>query len=109
LTLTVGIVVTKLAFPGIPAEKPPQRGPGSPISDYRLSGPYTYENLTIFLIHSPDQSGAKSFVPLQEALEHKAAVVHETSDVNELYVENVSQPEEVLIQAGDIVKGGDQD
>ena len=109
LTLTVGIVVAKLAFPRMPAEKPPESRPGSPSSDYRLSGPYTYENLTIFLIHYPDQAGAKSFVPLQEALEHKAAVVHETSDVNELYVENVSQPEEVLIQAGDIVKGGDQD
>jgi hypothetical protein len=48
-------------------------------------------------------------MPLQEALEQKAAVVHETSNVNELYVENVSQPQEVLIQAGDIVKGGDQD
>lgn len=36
-------------------------------------------------------------------------MVHETNDVNELYIENVSQPEEVLVQAGDIVKGGDQD
>jgi len=107
LTLTVGIVIAKLVLP--PTQRLPPSKPGSPVSDYRLSGPYTYENLTIFLIHYPDQSGAKPFVPLQEALEHKAAVVHETSDVNELYVENVSQPEEVLIQAGDIVKGGDQD
>jgi hypothetical protein len=108
LTLTVGVVVAKLYLPRT-IKHPPDSGPGSPVSAYRLSGPYTYENLTIFLIHSPDQSSVKPFVPLQEALERKAAMVHETSEVNELYIENVSQPEEVLVQAGDIVKGGDQD
>jgi hypothetical protein len=123
LTLTVGIVVAKLAFPRTPRQQPPDSRPGSPGSksgspdsksaspgsDYRLSGPYTHENLTIFLIHSPDLPGVKSFVPLQEALERKAAVVHETNDVNELSIENISQPDDVLVQAGDIVKGGDQD
>lgn len=113
LTLTVGIVVAKLAVPRSPREHPPDSRPGSqsasPVSDYRLSGPYTHENLTIFLIHYPDHPGVKPFLPLQEALERKAAVVHETNDVNELFIENISQPEEVLVQAGDIVKGGDQD
>jgi len=42
-------------------------------------------------------------------MERKAVIVHETSEVNELSIENVSQTEEVLVQAGDIVKGGDQD
>lgn len=112
LTLTVGIVFAKLALPRMKHKQPPNTPdsrPGSPASDYRLSGPYTYENLTIFLVHYPDQPGGKPFLPLQEALERKAAMVHETNDVNELYIENVSQPEEVLVQAGDIVKGGDQD
>ena len=112
LTLTVGIVFAKLALPRMQHKQPPNTPdsrPGSPASGYRLSGPYTYENLTIFLVHSPDQLGGKPFLPLQEALERKAAMVHETNDVNELYIENVSQPEEVLVQAGDIVKGGDQD
>lgn len=109
LTLTVGIVFAKLALPRIQHSQTSDTSPSSPRSAYRLSGPYTYENLTIFLIHSPDLPNVKPFVPLQEALERKAAIVHETSDVNELYIENVSQPEEVLVQAGDIVKGGDQD
>jgi hypothetical protein len=116
LTLTVGIVVAKLALPRTPGEQPPDHRPGSPGSmtgspgsGYRLSGPYTHENLTIFLIHSPDLPGVKSFLPLQEALERKAALVHETNDVNELSIENISHREEVLVQAGDIVKGGDQD
>jgi hypothetical protein len=42
-------------------------------------------------------------------MERKLVIVHETSDVNELAIENVSQSEEVLVQAGDIVKGGQQD
>ncbi len=115
LTLSVGVVVAKL-LPRAPREQPPDSRPGSPGSksgspgsDYRLSGPYTHENLTIFLIHYPDQPDWKPFLPLQEALERKVAIVHETNEVNELYIENISKSEEVLVQAGDIVKGGDQD
>ena len=107
-TFTVGIVVAKLSLPRT-IKDPPDSRPGSPVSDYKLSGPYTYENLTIFLIHGPDQPKGKPFVPLQEAMERKAVIVHETSEVNELSIENVSQIEEVLVQAGDIVKGGQQD
>ena len=39
-------------------------------SNYRLSGPYTHKNLTVFLIHGKDQSN-KTFVTLQEALAQK--------------------------------------
>jgi hypothetical protein len=109
LTFTVGIVVARLSFSRIQEQVPPIGGPGLPISDYQLSGPYKHENLTIFLIHGPDQPNAKPFVPLQEAMERKIVIVDETSQVNELSIENVSQTEEVLVQAGDIVKGGQQD
>jgi hypothetical protein len=97
LTFTVGVVVAKLSFPRIQRQQLPVSSPGSPVSDYKLSGPYTHENLTIFLIHGPDQPNAKPFVPLQEAMERKALIVHETSEVNELSTENVSQTEEVLV------------
>jgi ARG/rhodanese/phosphatase superfamily protein len=80
-----------------------------PASNYSLSGPFNYENLTIFLIHGPDQPNSKLFVPLQEAMERKLVIVHETSDVNELAIENLSKTDEVFVQAGDIVKGGQQD
>jgi hypothetical protein len=76
---------------------------------YKLSGPYTHDNLTIFLVHGPDQLKDKVFLTLQEALEQKKIVVHETASVNELSVENLSPTEEIFIQAGDIVKGGKQD
>ncbi len=45
---------------------------------------------------------------MQEALDQKKVVVHETGSVNELAVEN-SGDVDVFIQAGDIVRGGQQD
>jgi hypothetical protein len=65
--------------------------------------------LTIFLIHGPDKLKDKKFITLQEALEQKKVVVHETSNVNQLTVENLSPNEEIFIQSGEIVKGGKQD
>src|SRR5579864_1410551 len=76
--------------------------------DYRFSGPYTHENLSIFLIHGAKLAPQRSFLTLQEALDQKKVVVYETGDVNQLAIENIS-PEDVYIQSGDIVKGGQQD
>lgn len=75
---------------------------------YRLSGPYTHSNLTIFLIHGANRFEGKTPLTLQEALEQKKVVVYETKSVNELSIENVSN-EDVYVQSGDIVKGGQQD
>src|SRR6267143_5463096 len=85
-----------------------QKQPETKASDYRLSGPYTHKNLSIFLIHSKTTTRTKSFLTLQEALEQKKVVVYETQSVNELAIQNLSS-EEVYVQAGDIVKGGAQD
>src|SRR5919106_1444544 len=76
--------------------------------DYRISGPYTHENLTIFLVHGKDTLTGKKFLTLQEAMERKVVIVHETRDVNELAIENLSSGEEIFVQAGGIVKGGEQ-
>jgi hypothetical protein len=76
--------------------------------NYRLSGPYTHKNLTIFLVHGSDLAGNRTFLTLQEALAQKKVIVYETKDVNELAIRNVSN-QDVYVQAGDIVKGGDQD
>ncbi|MEQ1922898.1 MAG: DUF6569 family protein [Pyrinomonadaceae bacterium] len=75
---------------------------------YRISAPYTYKNLSIFLIHGKDES-KKNMMTLQEAMERKLFKVYETSNVNELEVENLSKEQDVFIQSGDIVKGGKQD
>lgn len=76
-------------------------------SDYRLSGPYTYKNLTVFLVHGKNLTN-KPFLTLQEALAQKKAKVYETKDVNELAIRNLSN-QDIYVQSGDIVRGGDQD
>jgi hypothetical protein len=80
-------------------------------SPYQLSGPFTHKNLTVFLVHGANQSGqanGKTYLTLQEAMRQKKVVVRETGDVNELTIQNRST-QEVFVQAGDIVKGGQQD
>jgi len=85
-----------------------QDSPRSPqISNYRLSGPYKHKNLTVFLIHGKDQT-TKTFLTLQEALAQKKVKVYETRDVNELAIRNLSN-QDIYVQSGDIVRGGDQD
>ena len=76
--------------------------------DYRLSGPYTHNNLTIFLVHGKNMLEGKTFLTLQEAMMQKKVVVYETKSVNELSIQNLSD-EDIYVQSGDIVKGGQQD
>jgi hypothetical protein len=76
-------------------------------SDYRLSGPYTYKNLTVFLVHGKSLTN-KTFLTLQEALAQEKVKVYETKDVNELAIRNLSN-QDIYVQSGDIVRGGDQD
>ena len=76
--------------------------------DYRLEGPFTQGNLTVFLIHGKDRIKGQTFITLQEALVQRKVIVRETRSVNELSIENISR-EEVYVQSGDIVKGGQQD
>src|SRR5262245_22658092 len=74
---------------------------------YRLSDPVVHNNLAIYFVHGKSRSGPVPLT-LKEALAGKVITVHETGQVNELQVENTGS-EEVFIQAGDIVKGGQQD
>jgi hypothetical protein len=80
----------------------------TPLADYTVSGPYTHKNLTIFLLHGAGQSQSPAPLTLQEALKRKLVVVRETGDVNRLTIQNRSN-QDVFVQAGDIVKGGQQD
>ena len=73
----------------------------------QVSGPIVHDNLAIYLVHGPGGGGAVPLT-LQEALAKGAVKVHETGSVNELTVENTGK-DEVYVQAGDIVKGGQQD
>jgi len=75
---------------------------------YRLSGPYVHKNLTVFLVHGSDSVTGHNFLTLQEALAQKKVMVFETKSVNELAIQNLST-QDVYVQAGDIVRGGEQD
>jgi len=110
LTFAVGVAIARFTLPRFRNPAPPVPPKQEiQLSNYRLSGPYQYKNLTIFLVHGPDQPFSGPYTPLQQAMERKVVVVHETSEVNELAIENQSSSEEVFVQAGDIVKGGQQD
>jgi len=76
-------------------------------AELRLSGPYIYNNLYIYLVHGQDRVQTK-YLTLAEALAQHKVVVYETGSVNQLQVENLSA-ENVYIQSGEIVKGGRQD
>jgi hypothetical protein len=110
-----GCIVALESLLAVAADPPPQtaapegKAPKLKSISYTLSGPYTHDNLTIFLFHGQDQLKQTALLTLHEAVAQKKAIVHETGSVNELAVENLSPTEDVLIQAGDIVKGGRQD
>ena len=110
IVFPLGVLIRARVQTGPPAEGPgdPGQDGGNQASDYQLSGPYTHKNLTIFLIHGKNLIQGKTPLTLQEALEQKKVIVYETQDVNELSIENVSG-EDVYVQSGDIVKGGQQD
>jgi hypothetical protein len=76
--------------------------------NYRLEGPFTHGNLSVFLVHGKDKIKGATFITLQEAMVLRKVIVRETRSVNELTIENVSS-DEVYVQSGDIVKGGAQD
>lgn len=100
LTRIIAFVIVALSIGGMASAQ---------TNAYRISSPYTYKNLSIFLIHGKDESKKDNVITLQEAMERKLFRVYETSDVNELEVENISKSLDVFIQSGDIVKGGKQD
>ena len=105
ITLAVTILVARSASSQQSQTKPK---PATPTSNYRLSGPYTHKNLTIFLVHGKEQMPGKTFLTLQEALAQKKVIVYETKDVNELAIRNLSN-QDVYVQSGDVVRGGEQD
>jgi hypothetical protein len=75
--------------------------------DYRLSDPAVHGNLAIYFVHGKSRPGPVPLT-LAEALAKKTIEVREIGQVNELQIENIGG-EEIFIQAGDIVKGGQQD
>ena len=76
--LPVGLFVSAQNTPKPQDDKKPV------LTGYRISGPYTHKNLTVFLVHGKDLLPGRNFLTLQEALAQKKVRVFETKDVNEL-------------------------
>jgi hypothetical protein len=74
--------------------------------EFTLTGPFTHDNLAIYLIHGQDHGSTRSCLTLDDAIQKKAAIVHETRFPHELAIENLSQDAEIYVQAGEVVKGG---
>ncbi len=111
LLATCLVALVAVCLPLVPsATTQAQRSNAQPAQSqsYRVTGPYAYQNLAVFLIHGPDKLPGKNILTLSEALRQRKIVVYETQSVNTLAIENVSD-EEVFVQSGDIVKGGQQD
>ncbi len=73
----------------------------------RLSGPVSHDNLAIYFVHGASKSGPVPLT-LAEAMAQRVVQVRETGNVNSLEIENLGD-QDVFVQAGDIVKGGQQD
>lgn len=104
IILPTGLMLTAHSQKNL--RKAPDKQPVT--ENYRISGPYTHKNLTIFLVHGKDLLPGKNFLTLQEALAQKKVRVYETKEVNELAIRNLSN-QDIYVQAGDIVRGGEQD
>lgn len=105
VALSVGVLIAAQVNPNSTLQTPEN---STPQTAYRLSGPYSHKNLSIFLVHGTQVDADKTLLTLQEALAEKKVMVYETKNVNELTIENLSDVD-VYVQSGDIVKGGEQD
>ncbi|MBK7143425.1 MAG: hypothetical protein IPH75_15235 [bacterium] len=74
----------------------------------QIEGPFSYQNLSIYIVHGSPSGPHDGLVTLDEALAKKYVTVFETGDVDELAIENHSDFP-VYVQSGSIVKGGQQD
>lgn len=107
--IKIAVLSLLIALPvGLFIKANAQDSPQPQKSAYRISGPYKHKNLTIFLVHGKELMPGKTFLTLQEALAQKKVIVYETKDVNELAIRNLSN-QDVYVQAGDVVRGGEQD
>ncbi len=78
------------------------------VEQMTFSGPYTHDNLSVFVVHDPTAKNEEEILTLEEGLKKRSVKVKETGNVNELLVDNTGK-NPVFLSAGEIVKGGRQD
>lgn len=89
------------AAPQAPTEPPP--------ASLHVSGPYPHENLSVFLVHSPNQD-KREFITLDQGLKEGVVKITEKAQeqVQELQIDNQSESP-LFLQEGDRLQGGKQD
>ena len=108
ITGLIGLsAMTPDGLPDNPEENPWLRIDSS-MSTFVVGDAITHDNLQVFPIYGEAALPTGSYVTLNNALEDSMVTMHETSEVNELTVDNHSQ-HYIFIHSGDIVKGGRQD
>ena len=103
-TYCVAVLAACAVAIGLPLQAPAAAAENG----YRLSGPYTQNNLAVYLIHRESRNAGLAPITLAEAMKRGFVKVVETGSVSRLKVRNLGD-REVFIQSGDIVKGGKQD
>lgn len=107
------LVVTLIALVacGSPPAPTPPAEPTVKVDgqEYRVSGPYTHENLSVYFIRSP-KPDRRDFITLDEGLKNGSVKVTEKdhAQVNELQIENTGDTP-LFLQEGDRLQGGKQD
>jgi hypothetical protein len=102
MILPAGLLALLLACNGSPA--PTAEGGGGLV----VGAPATHENLSVYPIRRPGATPSSNYLTLEEGLAAGSIVVTDKRDVNELLIENKSD-RPVLVAAGDVVRGGQQD
>jgi hypothetical protein len=63
ITFTVGVVLARLSLPNLFKTPPSVVINDIQLSNYRLTGPHKFEDLSIFLIHGPDSRDKRFYTP----------------------------------------------
>ncbi len=108
------LALSLIAFVACGTPPAPTPAPAEPTvkvdgQEYRVSGPYTHENLSVYLIHAK-KADEREFITLDEGLKNGWVKVSEKEDasVHELQIENTDEKPQFL-QEGDRLQGGKQD
>jgi hypothetical protein len=82
----------------------------APSGNLKIFGPFVHEHLALYVVEDPSAKSAGEFVTLAEGLASGDVKVSEkkNAQVSELLIENASG-KPCFVQAGDVVKGGQQD
>lgn len=79
------------------------------LKNRKLSTSTRMDNLEFWFLEAEPLVDTPDLMLLDEALDSGLVVVHETSDVQQLTIENLSPDKSVFVQAGEIIRGGRQD